>query len=332
MRQQAVKYSYIISTISRFYEIFNPVFLQFLIAILSKMNLSEMINNSCPLGRSNVSDKEQGYDELKCYIFSESFDFVIVGNPRYILLSLVVITMLICVVSLMVSCKKKRKKSFQILMVNLFIQNIIFLLSALIIIFRIAYLLPFLINAYSYFVEMSIICILILQRVMMVCFPIKGNVWITKKRTILALATTYIVIGAIVIYHGFNVRKKNYSIKHPHFIILCAVYIVLAIIIILGNIYLIYKIRQKRDDSIQATNRDRNKKKTTLMLFLISFSSMVTYIAPAILTIIGSTGEFIYYIAMDVYLLLWVDAFVNSVSYLLLQTKIISKLKKLFTR
>lgn len=137
--------------------------------------------------------------------------------------------------------------------------------------------------------------------------------WKNKKAVII----TYILAGIIV---GL---KTSYSIYKGTWLTVNLItnyvlYGITTTVMTIGNIYLVYKIMLEQRKLIQATNRSRNKTKATLLLCLMSFTYMLTYISPPI--IFQSHSLFLalvidtIFIPMYMYYFLLVVPFVNSVS------------------
>ena len=267
---------------------------------------------------------------------------VVVDYTDRILLSVTVFAvLLLCLLALVIACNRKNQKSFEILMINLFIQNIVFFGTLIFVYFYILteFVHKLLVSVHwcCYFLQLGTIFITAIQKAYIVCYPIKAKIWITKKRTIVAVIVEYIVFSIMVsicLYENFHSEclktlDRKVSVV---FIILALVFIIMTLSVIAANVSIIHKLTTQAKQTIVSADREKlnkRRRKTALVLCLLFVSYVLSYIAPAFM-VFQSVGDKKRVFLMGVFIhLLCSDSFVNALLYLLLNTTIIVKVKKL---
>lgn len=122
--------------------------------------------------------------------------------------------------------------------------------------------------------------------------------------------------------------KSNCFIgKQILIIVVHLVYYLMVLVLMLLNILIIYKIR-KRGHTLSETviekRRRKDNRRTAMLLVLISSSFIVSYIISLFSVYYrGVQQQIILNVSSHI---IWIDAFVNAASYLLLKTKFLSRL------
>lgn len=233
---------------------------------------------------------------------------------------------LLCGIALVCVWKKKNRKSFEILMIHLFIQNIFFLLT-------LTYgctdgkifLILSILNKCFFVTQSSTISIINLQRLMLVRFPIKGSLWITKKRTIVALCAAYAFwfLSRAILPALENKGRYSDVVKILITYLFISAYYGTAIVIVVSTVLIIVIVcRRQRGYLKDSRPCKSNKSRTINLLVLMSVSYIISYIAPFFTFDNDKSAAGIYTH------MLWVDSFVNSVSYIWLKTSVSFHLKK----
>lgn len=254
------------------------------------------------------------------------------GNGMRYLTIIVAMVIILCIVALVNLFKRKQFKSFEILMINLFLQNIGFM-STLIIVYvhGIFYRVVVSIKWYFYFLQLGTLCTLSVQKTIIIYFPLKASIWITKQRTLIIIVGEYVIFSSALVIWISQYTKDDHTAKKVTIkpsainITSAALVVIMTLGTIIANILMLFWICKKRQecggDSLTARLRSRRHRKTTLLLMVISSSYILSYVLPCISFNKSMATSSIF--SVDVYLnFLWIDAFVNALSYLLLKTKL----------
>lgn len=243
----------------------------------------------------------------------------------YLLVILLSLLALVCVY------KKKQRKSFEVLMIHLFIQNFTFLTAALIALVNhekyTIYVISFQIFQLCYFLECTTVLLITLQRLVMVYFPINATIWITKKRTNYIIIFKYLlisIVASIPTYIKFYSKTANANLKKNLTTFLHVLPYLMATVTMFSNILIIHKIRKSASKSSQLgaaeERRRKNNKRAAILLLMISTSFIISYIIPLPGSHERSSDSRIH--------ALWVDSFVNSISYFVIATNFTKSIRK----
>lgn len=176
----------------------------------------------------------------------------------------------LCTTTLILVCRKKTKKAFDILMINLLAQNIMFLVTftySYVEEGKVLYVVMEIVNKCCYHLQLLTFLSLTLQRAAMVYSPIRANVWITRQTTIKAVAIEYTVV---CIFRGiaFPVlqRKKKSIMLLVLKWTLSVFYLSGIFIVTISLIAIVYKVRQRHKFDLGRQSTSRNKERTTKVL------------------------------------------------------------------
>ena len=238
------------------------------------------------------------------------------------------VTIILCGVALLLAYKKKPRKSFEIILMNLFVQNILYLISfayvgipnkTIQIIFHV-------INACLYYLQGCTVVIVTIHRLIMLSYPLKANLLINKNRTKIAIAIEYIAVfstrGSVAPALQLTMKLTLSLRLFGEFII-----ITLALVIITSNAFIIYKlmISEKFTRKISTTHRRKSNRsrarKAVQLLLCISFSFIIAYVLPIIAGHAGLPKNLI------LSHVLWIDGFINALSYILITSSIAHKFR-----
>lgn len=240
-----------------------------------------------------------------------------------------VFTIIVCTIAIICAYRKKKRKSFEILLINLLAQNIVYLVTVIISCYswpQFVMELLVAIHILSSFLQTGDLFLLTVQRLLIVRFPIKANIWITKERTKRLVIGEYLVMfilfGAFILLQFGNnpplVINSNFTIR-----ILRALF---GGIVLILNILLVLNVLGVQESLEQQCNikRKNRNRKTVILLSVMCLSYAISQYLPAIGNLVkdDETVKFIYQY------FLWVDALGNGLSYLFLQTKFLSIIEK----
>ena len=174
-----------------------------------------------------------------------------------------IVIIFICAVALVCVCRKKKRKSFDILMINLFVQNIFFLAN-------LSYTCPFsesflkhriilALQYLLYFVQSATLFLLSTQRVLVVYFPLKGKIWITKRCTVIALVVEYLVTLLIMGTIPLAIKAVTPLTLSIFVSYLCG--LALGISMVTSNFLIICKVMRGLNRSLQRILNTKRRKK-----------------------------------------------------------------------
>lgn len=240
-----------------------------------------------------------------------------------------VFTIVVCTMAVVCVCRARKRKSFEILMINLLVQNVAYLVTVLIschswpeIVLKVLVA----VHILSCFLQTGNLFILTIQRILLVCFPIKANIWITKKRTNLIIVGEYIamliLVATLTLFSFLNpsvIAESDFAM----YILSC----VIGGILIILNISVVIKVMTIEElMNTQCTiKRKKRNRKTAMLLTVMCLSYVISHYIPTIGHLIKN-DEIIAFIYQY---FLWVDALGNALSYILLQTKLLPSIKKI---
>ena len=225
------------------------------------------------------------------------------------------------------SLKKKPFTSFEILISNLLFLNLVHLLSVVpAFAFNFKENLPaFIIDVIglcAYHLQCTVMVFVAVQRALMVMFPLKANLWLTKKKTSITVVCTYVIViclAAICNVISTTLAEEQY---YSNFLLAGKIVSIHEMIIIVAsNILIICKMKQRRLNSdVRAAGKITNK--TELLVLAMTLSSVVTYLVPIIVKFSGVRYRDVYFYTMTI------DPITNAVVYILLKTSLFSSMKK----
>lgn len=169
---------------------------------------------------------------------------------------------MLCMLALICAWRKRERKSFEILVINLYVENIIFLgtlVYASTDTDNVMLLVLYSINQYFHYLQCGTIVIITLQRLAIVYFPIKSNIVITMKKTRISLFVKYIVtfvlVGMMLILMQVQVEVDLPRISK---LFLDITHYTMALIVLMGNLLIMFKIINCRRTSLQSSTHSRN--------------------------------------------------------------------------
>lgn len=251
----------------------------------------------------------------------------IVCNQRYLFAPMV--TILLCVLALASVCRKRVKKSFEVVMMQLFLQNTVYLATvtvhcikgnnkALIIVLMS-------IHIYCDVLQCTTLSLVSLQRAAMVYFPLKANTWFTKRRTQITVAAEYVAFLVIVAIPWVAVSVSRPSVRSDFSDLIYLVIIAMGTIMVIANVLITCKITRRQHQGI-SKRRVRNNRKTAMLLCLMCLSYILSHLVPAVA--ITARNDDVFFLMYRYFV--WVDAFVNALSYILLKTDLVVEMKQRF--
>lgn len=229
--------------------------------------------------------------------------------------------------------KEKPRKSFEVLLINLFLQNFFFLLSTIYSFFNISQ--PIFdifvgLNKCLFYLQMFTYVQLTLSRGIAVYYPIKSKLWITKKRTTLVIVLQYTVVFSI---RGIAVSILKRSNRRTMYLVLLwtggLAFAFSVLVLLFTSSCIVYKLRRRHNITNLPSHIQRGNsadRKTTKLLIWISLSFTITYLSPVI-TSYTTYLDKNHPVKVFMPHLLWIDSLVNAGSYLVLKTKFVKHVK-----
>lgn len=234
----------------------------------------------------------------------------------------------ICILALFFVVRKTPYTSFDILLINLLLLNSVTMTAVAIISQNVEVeVLPFVLQIIlicTYHWQSVILLVISAQRTVMVFYPIRAQIWITKRKTITLLVVMYVfVVILVAVFICVRLLLKEELIAHKLLFAGGIVITIEIVVMVVLNIGILYKVVKRsknlETNSTQTTATLKKNKNTIRLLVSMAFSAVVVYLALVIKIFIGY--EVIYTRVV------WIDPYTNAMAYLMLKTNLFGKIK-----